>query len=164
MAEKKRTETKGKYAALIKKAREQENQGTREPDDQMVEEPENQAAREPQDQLADEPKNQVARKPGSQKTSKSDNQLTRELDNQEISTPKNQATIKPEGQLTSKEENQITRQPEAPQEKEVNLCVKVPQSLRRHWAAESKRQGITMTEVIVQALSDRFGTPDSRGR
>lgn len=109
MAEKKRTESKSKYGALIQKARE----------------PEDQPAIEPKDQLAEEPENQI----------------------------------------TIKEENQVTRQPdaEAVKEREVNLCVKVPESLRRHWAAESKRQGITMTEVIVQALSDRFGTPDSRG-
>lgn len=101
MPEKKRTESKGKYGALIQKAR------------------------EPEGQLAEEPENQI----------------------------------------TIKEENQVTRQPdaEALKEKEVNLCVKVPESLRRHWAAESKRQGITMTEVIVQALSSRFGIPDSRG-
>jgi hypothetical protein len=45
-------------------------------------------------------------------------------------------------------------------EPEVNLCVKVPKSLRQHWAAEAKRQGTTMTSVIVEALSARFGKPD----
>jgi hypothetical protein len=45
-------------------------------------------------------------------------------------------------------------------EPEVNLCVKVPKSLRQHWAAEAKRQGTTMTSVIVKALIDRFGKPD----
>ncbi len=45
-------------------------------------------------------------------------------------------------------------------EPEVNLCVKVPKSLRQHWAAEAKRQGTTMTAVIVEALRARFGEPD----
>lgn len=42
----------------------------------------------------------------------------------------------------------------------VNLCVKVPVSLRRHWSAEAKRQGTTMTSVIVEALRAKFGEPD----
>ena len=45
---------------------------------------------------------------------------------------------------------------------EVNLCVKVPKSLRQHWAAEAKRQGTTMTEVIIKALKAKFGEPDSQ--
>lgn len=44
-------------------------------------------------------------------------------------------------------------------EPEVNLCVKVPMSLRRHWSAEAKRQGTTMTSVIVEALTAKFGEP-----
>lgn len=42
----------------------------------------------------------------------------------------------------------------------VNLCVKVPVSLRRHWSAEAKRQGTTMTSVIVEALKAKFGEPE----
>jgi hypothetical protein len=42
----------------------------------------------------------------------------------------------------------------------VNLCVKVPKNLRQHWAAEAKRNGTTMTAVIVDALNARFGKPD----
>lgn len=45
-------------------------------------------------------------------------------------------------------------------EPEVNLCVKVPLSLRRQWAAEAKRQGTTMTAAIVEALEAKFGRPD----
>ncbi|NCR15354.1 MAG: hypothetical protein GPJ24_22385 [Microcystis aeruginosa SX13-11] len=57
-------------------------------------------------------------------------------------------------------ESQNTSLPENQNEPEVNLCVKVPKSLRQHWAAEAKRQGTTMTAVIMAALSDRFGKPD----
>jgi len=56
-------------------------------------------------------------------------------------------------QLAAEPDNQTER------EREVNLCVKVPESLRRHWAAESKRHGITMTEVIIKALKERFSLP-----
>lgn len=63
----------------------------------------------------------------------------------------NQQTIKPDDQTASK-----------PDEKLVNLCVKVPESLRRHWAAEAKRSGVTMTDVMVEALTQKFGLPDSQ--
>ena len=66
----------------------------------------------------------------------------------------NQESVKPDNQITSQSELEVVK------EKDVNLCVKVPESLRRHWAAESKREGITMTEVIVQALEARFGRPE----
>ncbi|MBE9194013.1 hypothetical protein IQ219_01430 [Synechocystis sp. LEGE 06083] len=49
-----------------------------------------------------------------------------------------------------------------PSEPEVNLCVKVPKSLRQHWAAEAKRSDITMTSVIVEALTQKFGLPDNQ--
>ena len=65
---------------------------------------------------------------------------------------------KPENQKAGKPEKQ-TGEPKQ-QERDVNLCVKVPESMRRHWAAESKRQGVTMTSVIVEALTDKFGIPD----
>jgi hypothetical protein len=66
----------------------------------------------------------------------------------------------PENQNANLPETQNTGLPENQNEPEVNLCVKVPKSLRQHWAAEAKRQGTTMTAVIMAALSDRFGKPD----
>lgn len=60
-------------------------------------------------------------------------------------------------------ENQQSGLPEKPTtdtESFVNLCVKVPLSLRRHWAAESKRTGVSMTEVIIEALKAKFGEPE----
>jgi hypothetical protein len=68
----------------------------------------------------------------------------------------------PESQKTNLPQNQITRINEdelKEPELEVNLCIKVPKHLRQHWAAESKRQGVTMTAVIVEALTERFGRP-----
>lgn len=75
----------------------------------------------------------------------------RQQDNQKTREPVDQQSGKPDDQMTSK-----------PDEKMVNLCVKVPESLRRHWAAESKRSGVTMTDVIVEALSQKFGLPDNQ--
>ncbi len=68
----------------------------------------------------------------------------------------NQIAIKQENNITSQPDDKMTRQPD----EEVNLCVKVPKRLRRHWAAESKRTGITMTSVIIEALKARFGEPE----
>lgn len=62
---------------------------------------------------------------------------------------------KPENQ-----ESRKTEVEEAATESEVNLCIKVPVSLRRHWSAEAKRTGVTMTSVIVEALKARFGEPE----
>jgi hypothetical protein len=44
-------------------------------------------------------------------------------------------------------------------EPDVNLSIKVPKSLRRHWAAEAKRQDTTVTAAIIEALKARFGEP-----
>jgi hypothetical protein len=67
----------------------------------------------------------------------------------------------PENQI---QEPKVTIEPEhsSASEPEVNLCVKVPKSLRQHWAAEAKRNGTTMTSVIVDALNAKFGKPDNQ--
>ena len=44
-------------------------------------------------------------------------------------------------------------------EQEVNLSIKVPISLRRHWVAEAKREGTTLTAAIIEALTEKFGQP-----
>ncbi len=75
--------------------------------------------------------------------------------------PDDQSTIEPESQITGKPDSQITSPP-APEEKQVNLCVKVPESLRRHWAIQAKIQGVTMTAVMVDALTQKFGLPDDQ--
>lgn len=48
----------------------------------------------------------------------------------------------------------------ADSEAEVNLSIKVAKSRRRHWAAEAKRQGTSLTAVIIEALSTKFGEPE----
>ena len=73
-----------------------------------------------------------------------------------------QESGKPENQKTRKPKKQIPQKPKPSDFSEdfVNLGVKVPLSWRRHWAAESKKTGVTMTEIIVEALTERFGRPE----
>jgi hypothetical protein len=99
----------------------------------------------PDDQNARQPKNQVHGEPDNQMPGQEDNQIDR----------------KPDNQMPGQPDNQIGRKP-APDEKQVNLCVKVPESLRRHWAIQAKIQGVTMTAVMVEALTQKFGLPDDQ--
>ena len=68
---------------------------------------------------------------------------------------------KPESQNTSNLESQNASHGETQETSEpaVNLTIKVSKRLRRHWASEAKRQDITLTAAIVEALTTRFGTP-----
>ena len=45
------------------------------------------------------------------------------------------------------------------EDKPVNITIKVPRKSRQYWTAQCKLQGVTMTEVLVQALTERFGLP-----
>lgn len=64
------------------------------------------------------------------------------------------------GDLIKKARKQEDQKAGEEVEEMVNLCAKVPLSLRQHWAAEAKRGGTSMTAVIVEALTERFGTPE----
>ncbi|MBD2533269.1 hypothetical protein H6G97_28335 [Nostoc flagelliforme FACHB-838] len=70
----------------------------------------------------------------------------------------------PENQKTRNTEDHISglasQEPEL--EQMVNLCVKVPISQRRYWMSKAKEQGITVTSVIVEALTQKFGEPDNQ--
>lgn len=63
-----------------------------------------------------------------------------------------------------KTESKKTRKPEdgggSDSEPDVNLSIKVAAARRRHWAAEAKRQGTTLTATITEALSEKFGEPE----
>lgn len=61
---------------------------------------------------------------------------------------KAKSTSKPDSQIASSKED-----------KEVNLCIRVPQSQRQWWSGQAKLQGTTMTDVIKAALEDAFGMP-----
>ena len=58
-------------------------------------------------------------------------------------------------------ENHKSGLPEQDDVKEqfVNLCIKVPLTQRRYWMSKAKEQGITVTSVIIEALSQKFGEP-----
>ena len=60
---------------------------------------------------------------------------------------------KPDSQQTGKQSAKRT------EDKEVNLCVRVPESQRQWWAGQAKMNGTTMTAVIKEALADKFGLP-----
>ena len=45
-------------------------------------------------------------------------------------------------------------------EKQVNLGIKIDESRRRHWVGQAKLQGLTISEVIIQALTKKFGEPE----
>jgi hypothetical protein len=74
-----------------------------------------------------------------------------------IKNAKSQNTREPESQDDGMPESQN----EAPQveEKAANLTIKIPLSLRQHWVGEAKKQGTSVTAVIIDALTNRFGTP-----
>lgn len=78
----------------------------------------------------------------------------KEEGHQPVESLENQKSGKPEPKRVEK-----SKAPET-QEEQVNLGVKVPLTWRRHWAAESKRTGISMTEVIIEALTKKFGKPE----
>lgn len=73
-------------------------------------------------------------------------------------TSKYGALIQKAKENTPEPENQKTILPVSISE-DVNLSIKVPRELRQHWAAESKRQGTTLTAAIIAALTERFGQP-----
>jgi hypothetical protein len=82
----------------------------------------------------------------------------RKQENQETGLPENQ-----DGQQDGSGGNAATAAPEngapALKEPEVNLSIKVPRALRRHWVAEAKRQDTSLTAAIMEALKARFGEP-----
>lgn len=100
------------------------------------------------------------------KSVKPDNQIDGLTDTQEprkpAKNPGNQEAPQVgqmENQITVKPEDQQTRHLDQPMK---NLCVKVPESWRRHWASQAKLTGRTMTDVIVEALASEFGLPENQ--
>lgn len=45
-------------------------------------------------------------------------------------------------------------------DKAVNLGIKVAERRRRFWVGQAKLQGVTISEVIIDALSKKFGNPE----
>ena len=83
-------------------------------------------------------------------------QKAREQENQLSDLQHDKTNESEKEQLSGLQDNQITSEPD------VNLCVKVPKSMRHHWAVEAKRTGVTMTSVIIEALTQKFGLPENQ--
>lgn len=64
-------------------------------------------------------------------------------ENQDTSLPDSSEARKPENQKTTEEM--------------VNLSVKVSRQQRIHWVVQAKRQGTSLTAVVIEALNNRFG-------
>lgn len=84
-------------------------------------------------------------------------------ENQDSGKLENQKDGKPEKKKTRKQENQpelVESPPPQPPEPDVNLSIKVPASWRRHWVSEAKRQGTSLTAIIIESLTAKFGKPE----
>jgi ABC-type transporter MlaC component len=77
-----------------------------------------------------------------------------------IKEAKNQNTEIPESKKTRKPENSgSAKKVVKTEQKDVNLSIKVSESKRRHWVSEAKKQGTSLTAVIIESLNKRFGEP-----
>lgn len=92
-----------------------------------------------------------------QNTGKQENQNTGKQESSKTRSPENKKTVKLENQITSKPEKKAIAKIE---DREVNLSIKVSEVRRRHWVVEAKRQGTSLTAVILESLSKRFGEPE----
>lgn len=136
----------GKYSELINSARKPTNQKTKKPESQNTDSADN-ILNDDIESTTKKPTNQKAKKPESQNTNSADNAPS---DDVESTTKKsrNPKLVTPELQTEEEEK-----------EKEVNICIKVPISKRRYWMSKAKQEGITVTSVIVEALTQKFGKP-----
>lgn len=109
-----------------------------------------------------------ARKPENQKAENLAIQPNDKPDLLKAGKPENQKRTKPAKSESKKAvlpESQKARKPESQpikntSDEEGNLSIKVSLRRRRHWAAQAKMQGTTLTAEIIAALSERFGEPD----
>jgi ABC-type transporter MlaC component len=77
-----------------------------------------------------------------------------------IKEAKNQNTEIPESKKTRKPENKVSaKKVVKTEQKDVNLSIKVSEHKRRHWVSEAKKQGTSLTAVIIESLNKRFGEP-----
>jgi len=98
-------------------------------------------------------------KPDNQQNGLPDNQTTRQPDESSRQTQHAPQVNQVGNKSSGKPDDQQTRQPD---ESMKNLCVKVPESWRRHWAGQAKLTGRTMTDVMVEALKQEFGLPENQ--
>ena len=65
-----------------------------------------------------------------------------------------QKSAKAEKQKASLDEKQ-----KSAKEKEtiVNVCIKVPKSLRKNWSIEATQQDLSLKDFIIEAVKDKWG-------
>ena len=68
-----------------------------------------------------------------------------------ISKDAEQKTSKDDGMLSAKEEKQKTSSDEL-----VNVCIKVPKSLRKKWTIEAAQADMTLKDRIVEAMAEHW--------
>lgn len=69
---------------------------------------------------------------------------------------------KTEKQKSAKTEKQIAsldEEKKSAKEKEsvVNVCIKVPKSLRKTWTIEATQQDLSLKDFIIEAVKDKWG-------
>ncbi len=84
-------------------------------------------------------------------------QKARNQENQNSVLPEDQQESLPADQLSGLPENQ--KAGVLPKEEEVNLSIKVPKRLRRHWVSEAKKRDTSLTAIIIASLKEKLGEP-----
>ena len=78
---------------------------------------------------------------------------------QEAKQPDGKQAIKKDGNT----EKQTAGTPPQEQPKElalVTLNIKIERKYRQHWMGQAKLQGLTIKDVIVSHLTEKFGLPE----
>lgn len=45
---------------------------------------------------------------------------------------------------------------------EISMTIKTPKALRDYWTGKARMEGVTLKDFVHQALTERFGTPDTQ--
>lgn len=80
--------------------------------------------------------------------------------NEEIQNSRNtqiQKDVNPSSRKAGKTKP-VVKKPE--NDKQVNLGIKIGESRRRFWVGQAKLRGITISEIIIEALSKKLGDPE----
>lgn len=82
------------------------------------------------------------------------------IDTEEIQKSRNPEIQKGENSIPRKsgKGNSAIKKPE--NDKQVNLGIKIGESRRRFWVGQAKLRGITISEIIIEALSKKLGDPE----
>ena len=84
-----------------------------------------------------------------------------------INEARQQENVSSDGKQAIKKDGNTERQINdiSPKEKTealdiVTLNIKIERKYRQHWMGQAKLQGLTIKDVIVSHLTDRFGLPE----